>query len=112
VLVGIAICISDSARRAGDCTARYGGEEFAALLPGLSATEALGVAETIRCKVQGWSDDATPSTVSIGIASMTPTAETDWPEFIHAADKALYAAKAAGRNRCALATISAMSMVA
>ena len=37
VLVGIAICISDSVRRAGDCAARYGGEEFAVLLPGLAA---------------------------------------------------------------------------
>ena len=34
VLVGIAICISDSVKRAGDCAARYGGEEFAVLLPG------------------------------------------------------------------------------
>ena len=34
VLVGIAICISDSVRRAGDCGARFGGEEFAVLLPG------------------------------------------------------------------------------
>ena len=42
MLVGIAICISDSVRRAGDCAARYGGEEFAVLLPGLSAVEALG----------------------------------------------------------------------
>ncbi len=37
VLIGIAICISDSVRRAGDCAARYGGEEFAVLLPGLPA---------------------------------------------------------------------------
>ena len=48
VLVGIAICISDSVRRAGDCPARFGGEEFAVLLPGLSTLEALEVAETIR----------------------------------------------------------------
>jgi diguanylate cyclase (GGDEF)-like protein len=48
MLIGIAICISDSVRRAGDCTARYGGEEFAVLLPGLSPVEALAVAETIR----------------------------------------------------------------
>jgi len=33
LLVGIAICISDSVQRAGDCVARYGGEEFAILLP-------------------------------------------------------------------------------
>jgi len=44
VLVGIAICISDSIRRAGDCTARFGGDEFAALLPGISTIDALGVA--------------------------------------------------------------------
>ena len=52
VLVGIAICISDSVRRAGDCAARFGGEEFAVLLPGLSALDALEVAETIRLKVE------------------------------------------------------------
>jgi hypothetical protein len=40
VLVGIAICVSDSVRRAGDCAARFGGEEFAVLLPGLSNIEA------------------------------------------------------------------------
>jgi GGDEF domain-containing protein len=42
VLVGIAICISDSVRRAGDCTARFGGEEFAVLLPGHTAADAGG----------------------------------------------------------------------
>ena len=72
VLVGIAICISDSVRRAGDCAARYGGEEFAVLLPGLSSEDALRVAETIRLKVQQWSDDPTVTTVSIGVASLTP----------------------------------------
>jgi diguanylate cyclase (GGDEF)-like protein len=111
VLVGIGICISDSARRAGDCAARYGGEEFAVLLPGQSAADAMAIAETIRLKVQGWSDEEAPSTVSIGIASVTPSAAMDWPQFVHAADKALYAAKAAGRNRCALAARS-LSLVA
>ena len=48
VLIGIAICIADSVRRAGDCAARYGDEEFTVLLPALSADEALEVAETIR----------------------------------------------------------------
>ena len=74
VLVGIAICISDSVRRAGDCPARYGGEEFAVLLPGLSAVEAFAVAETIRLKVEQWSEDPEVTTVSIGVASMTPAA--------------------------------------
>jgi diguanylate cyclase (GGDEF)-like protein len=112
MLVGIAICISDSVRRAGDCTARYGGEEFAVLLPGLSAVEALGVAETIRLKVQQWSDGPTVTTVSIGIASLTPAAAMEWSLLVKAADKALYAAKANGRNRSVLASIPKLSLVA
>ena len=109
VLVGIAICISDSVRRAGDCAARYGGEEFAVLLPGASAAAAVKVAETIRLKVQDWSDH---TTVSIGAASLTPTAATDWYELVKAADKALYAAKAGGRNRAVLANVPALTLVA
>ncbi|QWG22885.1 sensor domain-containing diguanylate cyclase [Bradyrhizobium sediminis] len=109
VLVGVAICISDSVRRAGDCAARYGGEEFAVLLPGCSAADALKVAETIRMKVQDWSDH---TTVSIGVASLTPTAGTDWFELVKAADKALYAAKAGGRNRSVLASVPALTLVA
>jgi diguanylate cyclase (GGDEF)-like protein len=109
MLVGIAICISDSARRAGDCAARYGGEEFAVLLPGLSATEALGVAETIRLKVQQWSDS---TTVSVGIASLTPATNLEPSILLNAADKALYAAKANGRNQSVLASFPKLSLVA
>jgi len=109
MLVGIAICISDSVRRAGDCAARYGGEEFAVLLPGLSPMDALAVAETIRLKVQQWSDS---TTVSIGIASLTPSASMEWPVLLEAADKALYAAKANGRNRSVLASFPRLSLVA
>jgi diguanylate cyclase (GGDEF)-like protein len=112
VLVGIAICISDSVRRAGDCISRYGGEEFAVLLPGLSSTDALGVAETIRLKVQQWSDGPTATTVSTGIASVTPTATMEWSGLINAADKALYAAKANGRNQSVLASPPRLSLVA
>ncbi len=112
VLVGVAICISDSVGRAGDCAARYGGEEFAVLLPGLSPAEALAVAETIRLKVELWSEDPKASTVSIGVASLTPTAATDWAELIGMADKALYAAKANGRNQSVLASLPQLSLVA
>jgi diguanylate cyclase (GGDEF)-like protein len=109
MLVGIAICITDSVRRVGDCAARYGGEEFAVLLPGLSAAEALRVAETIRLKVQQWSDD---TTVSIGIASVTPAPALEWSMLVKAADNALYAAKADGRNRSVLASMPKLSLVA
>ncbi|QIP02698.1 diguanylate cyclase [Bradyrhizobium symbiodeficiens] len=112
VLVGIAICISDSVSRAGDCAARYGGEEFAVLLPNTSATDAFKVAETIRAKVQGWSDDEVISTVSCGVASLVPSAGMDWAILVTAADKALYAAKAGGRNQSVVASVPKLSLVA
>jgi diguanylate cyclase (GGDEF)-like protein len=112
VLVGIAICISDAVHRAGDCVARYGGEEFAVLLPGLSSVDALGMAETIRLKVQQWSGDPPVTTVSIGVASLTPDTAMEWSGLVNAADKALYAAKANGRNRSELASPPKLSLVA
>jgi len=112
VLVGIAICISDTVRRAGDCAARYGGEEFAVLLPGCTADDALKVAETIRLKVAQWSDGPTVNTVSVGIASLTPVPAMEWSLLVEAADKALYAAKAGGRNRTVLAEFPKLSLVA
>jgi diguanylate cyclase (GGDEF)-like protein len=112
MLVGIAICISDSVRRAGDCAARYGGEEFAVLLPGLSSAEAVRVAETIRLKVMEWSDGPTVATVSVGIAGLTPTPAMDWSILVKAADKALYAAKANGRNQSVVASIPKLSLAA
>jgi len=112
VLVGIAICISDSVRRAGDCAARYGGEEFAVLLPGLSPAEAFAVAETIRMKVEQWCGETVITTVSVGVASLTPDASMDRTHLVNAADKALYAAKAGGRNRSIVARVSKLSLVA
>jgi diguanylate cyclase (GGDEF)-like protein len=112
LLLGIAICITDSVRRAGDCAARYGGEEFAVLLPGQAPADASRIAETIRLKVQDWCEGAERATVSIGISSVTPVAPMDWPGLVSSADKALYAAKAAGRNRCIAATVPPLSLVA
>jgi diguanylate cyclase (GGDEF)-like protein len=112
VLIGIAICISDTVRRAGDCAARYGGEEFAVLLPGMSPADAFAVAETIRLKVEQWCGEAAITTVSIGVASLIPDARTEWTEMVKAADQALYAAKAGGRNRTVLASMSKLSMAA
>ncbi|WP_184261760.1 sensor domain-containing diguanylate cyclase [Rhodopseudomonas rhenobacensis] len=104
MLIGIAVCIADSVHRVGDCAARFGGEEFAVLLPGLSAIAALSVAETIRSKVEQWSVDQTGVTISVGTASLTPGPATPWSVLVEAADKALYAAKASGRNRSVLST--------
>jgi diguanylate cyclase (GGDEF)-like protein len=112
VLIGIAICISDSIRRAGDCAARYGGEEFAVLLPGCDAADAFKIAETIRLKVMQWSEGETASTVSVGVASLTPASNIHWALLLEAADKALYAAKASGRNQSVLASMPKLSRAA
>ena len=81
---------------------RYGGEEFLIVLPGSDAQRAFDVAERVRTHVE--SQSITTSvvklslTVSLGIA--TTTGNTLQPEeLISAADKALYQAKHAGRNR-------------
>jgi diguanylate cyclase (GGDEF)-like protein len=112
VLIGIAICISDSVHRAGDCAARYGGEEFAVLLPDSSPAQAFVVAETIRLKVEQWCGETAITTVSIGVASVIPDANSEWTTVVRAADEALYAAKATGRNRTVLASGPKLSLVA
>jgi diguanylate cyclase (GGDEF)-like protein len=99
-------------RRASECAARYGGEEFAVLLPGLSAEQAFTVAETIRCRVAQLPADPIVLTVSIGVASLTPTAALNFTGLVEAADKALYAAKAAGRNRSVVASVAQLALVA
>jgi diguanylate cyclase (GGDEF)-like protein len=111
-LMAIAGCIFASARRAGDCAARYGGEEFAVLLPGASLADAMAIAETIRRRVaQLPADPATP-TVSIGVASTRPIVTMEWSGLIEAADKALYAAKADGRNRSVVASFPDLALAA
>jgi diguanylate cyclase (GGDEF)-like protein len=70
------------------------------------------VAETIRLKVQQWSGEPPVTTVSIGIASLTPGTAMEWSGLVNAADRALYAAKANGRNRSVLANIPKLSLAA
>jgi diguanylate cyclase (GGDEF)-like protein len=89
---------------------RYGGEEFAAILPGADRRAAAALADAARQAVaesaidlrhlQG-AVDSVPVTVSAGVAVYEPTVAqrlVSQQLLIHAADKALYAAKAGGRN--------------
>jgi diguanylate cyclase (GGDEF)-like protein len=90
------------ALRPNDLFARMGGEEFACLLPGASEGNALAVAERIRGGFEGRRTHVgahvSMSTVSIGVA-MAQDIGADLGSLLAAADRALYLAKANGRNR-------------
>lgn len=83
-------------------TARFGGEEFVVFLPGTPMAAAGRLAEQIRQTVAAWDwkfpDLAGPITISIGV-DCVHSGESDASAAIARADRSLYAAKAAGRNR-------------
>ena len=104
--------IADTLRantRVFDSLARYGGEEFVVVMPGADVDDASQAAERLRSAVEavnfaGPAGNRVGLTVSVGVgcttgASVTPDA------LLHAADTALYAAKAGGRNRVELAAL-------
>jgi diguanylate cyclase (GGDEF)-like protein len=86
--------------RTSDFAGRYGGEEFLILLPGTDSDGALVLAEKLRHAVANIRVPAVQQrvTMSIGIATF-PTHATDPDSLERSADRALYAAKGAGRNR-------------
>ncbi len=93
--------------RASDVVCRYGGEEFLVFLPDCNLVKATAKAEEIRAAVAGTSmtmgERVIPSvTVSIGLA-MFPEAGETRAMLIKLADRALYRAKGAGRNRVMIA---------
>lgn len=102
VLKEMARILSETLRTV-DSVGRYGGEEFLIILPHTSPEEARATGERIRRKVAShvfWVGTKSLSvTVSVGVASY-PTPAVDSPEtLIREADRALYRAKEAGRNR-------------
>ncbi|MEM9541506.1 MAG: GGDEF domain-containing protein [Cyanobacteria bacterium P01_E01_bin.42] len=105
-LVRVAQVLQESVRENGSLVARYGGEEFGIVLPNCEGNVAWQVAETIRKNIQSLqiphhhSRVSDRVTLSIGGASFIPE-EKDTPQtLILAADRALYHAKQAGRDRC------------
>jgi diguanylate cyclase (GGDEF)-like protein len=101
----VATVLRQTARRPADLAARYGGEEFAVLLPNTEESGAILVAADIQAKIQALGIPHVQSaiadyiTLSLGIACLVPRPEIAPTFLIAAADKALYQAKMAGRDR-------------
>jgi diguanylate cyclase (GGDEF)-like protein len=93
------------ALRPGDLFGRIGGEEFACLLVDVSTTDALAIAERLRCRFADTEiySGSSPlrATVSSGVA-MAGQPQPDLEALMSAADRALYQAKKLGRNRVEL----------
>jgi diguanylate cyclase (GGDEF)-like protein len=96
--------IGRSMHRPADLAARYGGDEFVVLLPDTDVEGALDVSRRILAAINGLNipHGASPLdrvTASIGVAQLVPGPEHTSQDLLELADRALYAAKQAGRNR-------------
>jgi diguanylate cyclase (GGDEF)-like protein/PAS domain S-box-containing protein len=99
----IAEAIRNAVCRSGDVAARYGGEEFAVLLPDTDESGAATIAERIRQAVLSLAIEHGGSpkgvaTISIGVVALAYGDLSEPKMFLHNADRALYRAKAGGRN--------------
>jgi diguanylate cyclase (GGDEF)-like protein len=100
----VAATMSKIVQRPGDLVARYGGEEFVILLPNTNEKGAFHIAEKVRQEVQNLALPHLKSplkcvTLSLGLATFLPNASMSSHALVHAADEALYQAKAQGRNQ-------------
>ena len=111
-LKSVAQTLSATVRRPYDLVARYGGEEFACVLPNTFLSGAVEIAERMQERVRTLGIEHSASdvdrvlTISLGVATLTPTGELGFEALIEAADKQLYEAKNAGRARVCSSAMS------
>lgn len=112
-LAHVAQTLKACLKRPGDLVARYGGEEFALILPQTNSTQALTICNNIQAALLTLAIEHTGSkvspnvTLSLGVASTEPAVTGISREVLLShADRALYEAKKAGRNRFHIATNS------
>ena len=116
-LIKVAGALAHMLKRPLDLIARYGGEEFAVILPEMDGEQSAHMAEMMRLSIVGMCLPHTKSehgehvTVSIGLATHAG-ADGDVTCLVGAADRALYAAKRAGRNRVVLDAAQALAVAA
>jgi len=88
--------------RSADALFRYGGEEFVILLVEQPLADAERAMERMRAQIEALNipaADGGPLTLSVGVAEIDPASDHTGEQWIARADRALYAAKAGGRNR-------------
>ena len=102
VLKELAALMTETVRDV-DMVGRYGGEEFAIILPHTSIEQAHALAERLRSQIERHAFDVEDGmvrvTASIGVADVCNPTIASVEDWVNAADTALYAAKAQGRNR-------------
>jgi len=103
-LAAVARAILQSLQRPADLAARYGGDEFVVLLPDTDSDGALDVARRVLEAISTLDirHQALPRghvTPSIGVAQLVPGTADKAQDLLERADRALYAAKLAGRGR-------------
>ena len=102
-LASVARTIDSQFNRPSDVVARYGGEEFIVILPYVEEENSNAMADQVRSHIENMTFSADGHeigvTISIGRVTLVPQENMSRREMIAKADKALYKAKASGRNR-------------
>jgi diguanylate cyclase (GGDEF)-like protein len=111
-LIKVAGALARMLQRPLDLIARYGGEEFAVILPDMDERQSLGLAEAMRAAIVAMAithehAEHAQQLVTISIGLATHTGQTgELGQLVGAADRALYGAKRAGRNRVLAHTLA------